>query len=107
MNFNEETLNHVKSSTVAIGLAKPGETVPNKIYGSGKHFISSPFLGIIMIYVLHKGGQVSNMQNSLKEIKRIEEENQRLRLDQMKKDALEKRDRDNRNVEIRKICLKR
>jgi len=64
-------------------------------------------LGIIMIYVLHKGGQVSNMQNSLKEIKRIEEENQRLRLDQMKKDALEKRDRDNRNVEIRKICLKR
>ncbi|HEX9318597.1 MAG TPA: hypothetical protein VF884_06650 [Nitrososphaeraceae archaeon] len=64
-------------------------------------------LGIIMIYVLHKGGQVSNMQKSLKEIKRIEEENQRLRLDQMKKDALEKRDRDNRNVEIRKICLKR
>jgi K+-transporting ATPase A subunit len=53
-------------------------------------------LGIIMIYVLHKGGQVSNMQKSI-EIKRIEEENQRLRLDQMKKDALENRDRDNRN----------
>lgn len=48
--------------------------------------------GIIMIWALRKGGQVSNMQKDLKAIKKIEEENQKLKLDQMKKDALRKRD---------------
>jgi membrane protein insertase Oxa1/YidC/SpoIIIJ len=48
--------------------------------------------GIIMIWALRKGGQVSNMQKDLKAIKKIEEENQRLKLEQMKKDALEKRE---------------
>ena len=48
--------------------------------------------GIIMIWALRKGGQVSNMQKDLKAIKKIEEENQKLKLEQMKKDALEKRD---------------
>jgi hypothetical protein len=48
--------------------------------------------GIIMIWVLRKGGQVSNMQKDLKAIKKIEQENQKLKLDQMKKDALDKRD---------------
>ena len=47
---------------------------------------------IIMMWALHKGGQVTSMQKSLKEIKKIEEDNQKLKLDQMKKDALEKRD---------------
>lgn len=45
-----------------------------------------------MIWALRKGGQVSNMQKDLKAIKKIEEENQRLKLEQMKKDALEKRE---------------
>ena len=44
------------------------------------------------MWALHKGGQVTSMQKSLKEIKKIEEDNQKLKLDQMKKDALEKRD---------------
>ena len=48
--------------------------------------------GIIMIWALRKGGQVSNMQKDLKAIKKIEQENQKIKLDQMKKDALEKRD---------------
>ena len=48
--------------------------------------------GIIMIWALRKGGQVSTMQKDLKAIKKIEQENQKLKLDQMKKDALEKRD---------------
>ena len=33
--------------------------------------------GIIMIWALRKGGQVSNMQKDLKAIKKIEEENQK------------------------------
>jgi hypothetical protein len=45
-----------------------------------------------MIWALRKGAQVSNMQKDLKKIKKIEEENQRLKLEQMKKDALRKRD---------------
>jgi len=48
--------------------------------------------GIIMIWALRKGGQVSNMQKDLKAIKKIEEENQKLKLEKMKKDALDKRD---------------
>ncbi len=45
-----------------------------------------------MIWALRKGGQVSNMQKDLKAIKKIEEEDQKLKIDQMKKDAVQKRD---------------
>ncbi len=43
---------------------------------------------IVMMYVLHKGGQVTSMQKEMKSIRKLQEENQRLKLEQMKKDAL-------------------
>ena len=50
--------------------------------------------GAIMIYVLRKGGQLSNMQKTLKSIERIEKENQDLRLKQARNDALANRPKD-------------
>ena len=46
---------------------------------------------IIMIWMLRKGGQVSSMQKELKSIKKIEQENQKLKLEQRRKDALSDR----------------
>ena len=46
---------------------------------------------IVMMYVLHKGGQVTSMQKEMKSIRKLQEENQRLKLEQMKKDALNNR----------------
>ncbi len=46
---------------------------------------------IIMIWMLRKGGQVSNMQKELKSIKKIEEENQKLELEKLRRDALSNR----------------
>jgi hypothetical protein len=46
---------------------------------------------VIMMWMLHKGGQVSNMQKELKSIKKIEEENQKLKLEQRRQDAINDR----------------
>ena len=46
---------------------------------------------IIMIWMLRKGGQVSNMQKELKSIKKIEEENQKLKLEKRRQDAISNR----------------
>lgn len=43
---------------------------------------------IIMMWMLHKGGQVSSMQKELKSIKKIEEQNQKLKLEKRKQDAI-------------------
>lgn len=58
------------------------------IYGLG---LVGIIVGAIMIYVLKKGGQVSSMQKQLKEIKTIEQQNQQIKLDEMRKDALSNR----------------
>lgn len=47
---------------------------------------------IVMMYVLHKGGQVTSMQKEMKSIRKLQEENQRLKLEQIKKDALNHKD---------------
>ena len=45
---------------------------------------------IIMMWALHKGGQVTAMKKDLKEIRKIEEANQKTVLDNMKRDAINK-----------------
>ena len=45
---------------------------------------------IIMMWALHKGGQVTAMKKDLKEIRKIEEANQKTVLENMKRDAINK-----------------
>jgi len=46
---------------------------------------------IIMMWMLHKGGQVTSMQKELKSIKKIEEQNQKLKLEKRRQDAISDR----------------
>jgi uncharacterized membrane protein len=43
---------------------------------------------IIMMWFLHKGGQVTAMRKEMKKIRQIEEDNQKLKLDKMRQDAM-------------------
>jgi hypothetical protein len=43
---------------------------------------------IIWMWFLHKGGQVTAMKKDLKRIKQIEEDNQKLKLEKMRQDAM-------------------
>ena len=45
-------------------------------------------VGIIIMWALHKGGQVTSMQKELKKIRELEEEKARQQLDQRKKNLL-------------------
>jgi UPF0716 family protein affecting phage T7 exclusion len=47
---------------------------------------------IIMMWALHKGGQVTSMQKDLKNIRKIEAENQRLKLEKRRQDAMNDKD---------------
>jgi predicted membrane protein len=46
-------------------------------------------IAIIMMYALHKGGQVTSMQKDLKEIRKMEAENERLKLEKRRQKVLE------------------
>ena len=63
-----------------------GGTLFLPLLGLGVPFI----LGIIMMWALHKGGQVTAMKKDLKEIRKLEEFNQKTVLDNMKRDAINK-----------------
>ncbi len=53
-----------------------------------------------MMWALHKGGQVTSMQKDLKSIRKMEAENQRLKLDKRRQDAMN--DKDEREEESKK-----
>ncbi len=57
-------------------------------------------IAIIMMWALHKGGQVTSMQKDLKSIRKMEAENQRLKLDKRRQDAMN--DKDEREEESKK-----
>jgi hypothetical protein len=44
----------------------------------------------MMMWLLHKGGQVTKMQKDLNAIRKMEIENQKLKLEKMKFDAMDK-----------------
>ncbi len=43
---------------------------------------------IIMMWFLHKGGQVTKMKKEIERIRKIEEDNQKLKLEKMRQDAM-------------------
>lgn len=47
---------------------------------------------IIMMWFLHKGGQVTSMKKDLKALRKLEEENQRREIDRQRNDAIKGRD---------------
>lgn len=61
--------------------------------------IVSPFLGIpliigaiIMMWFLHKGGQVTSMKKDLEALRKLQEANQRREIEKEQNEAMKKRD---------------
>ena len=57
----------------------------------------SPFIGIVLIvgaiiwmWFLHKGGQVTAMKKDLKELRKLQEENQRREIEKERNEALKR-----------------
>ncbi len=69
------------------------------LIGGAVLLIVSPFIGIpliigaiIWMWFLHKGGQVTSMQKDLKELRKLQEENQRRQMNGDMNEALKKKD---------------